>query len=115
MIEKTESFKFEYTVPSLDWYDIIKIEIKEKDYTYFKLEKRFGKHLWLIGMKYKEKEFEWEEKQIGELQNDHDLKRFIKWAKQGRINRLIEIKTISGSLDIIEVAKKIVELTKEEG
>lgn len=114
MNKQKENFKFEYVTTSLDWYEIKKIEIGKEEYTYFKLEKRFGPHLWLIGMKYNEKTYEWKEKDIGEIQRRKDLKEFIEWAKDERTNRLIEIRTISGSLDIMEVIKEIIK-AKEEG
>ena len=44
--KKKEPFKFEYMMPSLDWFDIIKVEIKPDDYCYFKLERRYGPTWW---------------------------------------------------------------------
>lgn len=112
--EDTEPFEFEYTIPTYDWYDIKKVKIAIKDYTYFRLERRFGKTWWLVGKNYNDNNFEWTEKTIGELQRIKDVIRFIKWAKRGRNNKLIEIKAISGSLDIIEAIEELIDQLKKE-
>ena len=96
-------FKFTEYKPSLDWFDTIHHEISEDDYTYFKLDRRYGHSWWLYGMKFDEKDFRWEEKEIGQI-GEGDLRRFIEWAKfeeeKGGGSRIINIHMISGSFDI---------------
>lgn len=109
-IEK-EKFEFSYSVPSLDWFEIKKVTIKPDDYCYFRLERRFGPSWWLIGSnppKDKQK-IEWEDTQIGELEKPADVIRFIEWAKQEKGSKLIEVKAICGSFDIIEEILKFKE------
>lgn len=105
-----ESFKFEYTMPSLDWYDIIRVEIKPKDYCYFKLQRRYGPSWWLIGMnppKDNAKEYKWTEKEIGRI-SSRDIARFIEWAKNEHGgNNLIQISAISGSFNILQEIEKL--------
>lgn len=103
-----EPFEFEYTVPCLDWYKIKKVVLQSSDYYYFRLERRYGPTWWLIGMNtVDEPAYHWEETQIGEIY-ERDLKRFIEWAKQDYGSKLINIKAISGSFDILEEIKKLI-------
>lgn len=109
---KKEPFKFEYTVPSLDWYDIIKGEIKPDDYVYFKLSLRYGNTWWLVGMNPPSdhaKGYRWTEKDIGRI-SDRDIVRFVEWAKQEDGfggSKLTEVSAISGSLDILREVEKL--------
>lgn len=110
MKEKKEPFKFEYTMPWLDWYDVIKVEIKPDDYYYFKLEKRYGPSWWLIGKNPpadNAKEYRWTEKEIGRI-SDYDIARFYEWAKlEYGGSRIVEIHAISGGFDILREAEKL--------
>lgn len=113
-----EPFRFEYTQPSLDWFDTIKVEIKPEDYTYFKLSKRYCKEWWLVGTNPpadNAEDYHWTEESIGRISN-RDLARFIKWAKDDYGSRLIGISAISGSFDILkEIEKLLWVLTVKEG
>lgn len=104
------SFKFEYTVPSLDWFDVIKVEIRPDDYCYFKLERRYGPTWWLIGKNPpadNAKDYRWTEKTIGKIL-DHDIPRFVEWAKNDiGGSKITEIAAISGSFDILREIGKI--------
>lgn len=101
--EQKESFRFTYTVPSLDWYATIAVKIDPDEYTYFRLERRFGPSWWLIAMKYTDDDSGnyWTEKQVGELRGS-DLYRFIEWAKSPWGSKIIEVKAISGEFNIID-------------
>jgi len=111
MREKKEPFKFKYTYPSLDWYDVKEVVINYDDYYYFKIQRRYGPSWWLIGTnppKDKNK-FEWTETQLGEIEKP-DLIRFIKWAKdKDGGSRITEINSLSGDFDII---KDVLDLLK---
>lgn len=117
--QQKEPFRFEYTKPSLDWYDIVKVEINPGDYTWFKLELRYGNTWWLVGMNPPKSDFKasymWDETEIGRVSTG-DIIRFIKWAECGfHGNRITEIKAISNSLNIVnEVAKLINEMEKKD-
>ncbi|HEX3018523.1 MAG TPA: hypothetical protein VHP31_11825 [Caproicibacter sp.] len=103
-----EPFEYEYTQPSLDWYETVQVKIKPDDYYYFRLERRFGPSWWLIGEKPKnEPDYHWEEKEIGEI-GERDLLRFIEWAKDEWGSKIIEVHAISGSFDILEEIKELV-------
>lgn len=114
-----ESFRFEYTNPSLDWYEIVKVEIQPSEYALFKLELRFGNTWWLVGMNPPKSDYKpsylWDETDIGRI-GSHDIIRFIKWAEVGyNGNRLNEIKAISSSLNIVnEVTKLVKEIGRAE-
>lgn len=105
-----ESFKFEYMKPALDWYEIIKVEIKPDDYYYFKLQRRYGPTWWLIGKNPPAKgakDYKWTEKEIGEI-CVCDLVRFIEWAKlEYGGSKIVEISAISGSFDILREVRKL--------
>lgn len=115
-----EPFCFEYTKPCLDWYDIVKVKINHGDYTWFKLELRYGNSWWLVGMNPPKSDYKpsyiWDETDIGEIGRS-DIIRFIKWAEccfHG--NRIVEIKAISNSLNIVnEFAKLVNEMEKKDG
>ncbi len=117
-----EPFRFEYTKPSLDWYEIVKVEIQPGDYALFKLELRFGNSWWLVGMNPPKSDYKpsylWDETDIGEV-GTRDIIRFIKWAEcgfQGRGSKLCEIRAISSSLNIVNnVAElvRVMERTKD--
>ena len=115
-----EPFRFEYTKPSLDWYDIVKVEIQPGDYAWFKLELRFGNSWWLVGMNPPKSDYKpsylWDETDLGRMGNG-DIIRFIRWAECSfHGNRLVEIKAISNSLNIVnEVAKLVKEMEKQDG
>lgn len=107
---KKEPFKFEYATPSLDWYRIIKVEIKPDDYYYFKLVRRYGLTWWLVGKNPPAKnsqDYKWTEKEIGEISNC-DIARFIEWAKfDYGGSRIVEVSAISGSFDILKEIEKL--------
>ena len=108
--EKKEPFRFEYTVPTYDWYDTVKVEIKPEDYYYFRIERRFGPSWWLVGKNPPDRgaeDYRWTEKTIGEL-SEHNLARFVEWAKDGcRGSRIIAVSAISGSFDILREIEKL--------
>lgn len=108
-------FEFSYTMPSLDWYEIINVKINLEDYYYFTLERRFGPSWWLIGKNPVDKpSYHWEEKELGELgyeNRNEDVKRFIEWAKTDYGSKITEIRAISGNLDVL---KSINKLLKEQ-
>lgn len=108
---KKVSFTFEYTMPSLDWYEIIKVEINPEDFYYFRLELRYDNDWWIIGMKPPDSNLsvdKWSEKCIGRL-SSRDAARFVLWA--GR--KLICIKAISGALDLLKETENLVIAVKE--
>jgi len=110
-----EPFVYQYTRPSLDWFEYVPVEIKHDDYYYFRLERRYGPTWWIIGMNpVDEPNYHWEEKQIGEIRG-HDLLRFIQWAKSDTGSSIIEIKAISGSFDILnEIGKLLEDIKRHE-
>lgn len=102
-----EPFSYKYTRPCLDWFDWVSVEIKHDDYCYFRIERRFGPSWWLIGMNPKdEPKYHWEDTEIGKI-GDLDLRRFIEWAKSKNGSKIIEVKAISGSFNIIEEVLKL--------
>lgn len=101
-----EPFVFEYTVPCMDWYYTENVVIHEGDFTYFRIERRYGPSWWVIGLKYDQKNLAWSEKQLGEM-NDAQLKKFIKWAKNETGSNIIDVKAISGNCNIIEDILKL--------
>lgn len=106
-----EPFMFEYTMPSLDWYEIIKVEIDREEFCYFGLELRFGNDWWLIGMNPPDPNSafdKWSEKFLGRLTR-RDAARFAVWA--GR--KLIRIGAISGALDLMNETGKLMIAVKE--
>ena len=110
--QKKEPFKFEYTMPSLDWYETIRVEIKPDDYCYFKLQRRYGRDWWLIGKNPPvdgAKEYRWTEKEIGRI-SVGDIVRLVDWAKlpYGG-SKITEISVISGAFGLL---REIEELMK---
>lgn len=103
-----EPFEYDENVPCLDWYTTKHHIINDKDFTYFKLDRRFGPSWWLYGMKFDENNCRWEEKEIGEIY-DGDLRRFIEWAKTDHGSRIISVHMICGSFDLFAEVGKLVE------
>ena len=109
-----ESFKYKYTKPCLDWFEWVSVEIKPNDYCYFRIERRFGPSWWLIGMNPKdEPKYHWQEIQIGEI-SDHDLQKFIEWARSENGSKIIAVKAICGTFDIIKEISRFVKLLEAE-
>ena len=109
------NFEFQYTVPSLDWYETKKVVIKPTDYYYFKLSFRYGPSVHLIGSNPINESPYWKDEEIGEISYDNrfgKLKEFIEWAKCGKGNRITNISAISGSMDIFKYIKEIVEINQ---
>ena len=107
-----EPFNFEYTMPSLDWYEIVKRTVSKDEYDWFELQLRYGPAWWLIGHKV---DSEWNDhkKEIGPL-SKRDAVRFIEWAKrEARGSNLCEISAISSSLDLLEEISKLLQVMKD--
>lgn len=110
-MKEKEPFVFEYTMPCLDWYETIKVEIDPEDFYYFGLELRYGGDWWLIGMNPLDSNLatdKWAEKCLGRLTR-RDAARFAIWA--GR--KLIQIGAISGALDLMNETGKLMVAVKE--
>lgn len=108
-----EPFKFEYTMPSLDWYEIIKRTVDPDDYDYFELQLRYGPDWWLVGHKV-DSERNDHKKDIGRL-SKRDAVRFINWAKrEPHGSKLAEIFAISTGLDLVGEISKLVEDMKDD-
>ena len=104
-----KAFEFDENKPCLDWFITERHIINDEDYTYFKLERRYGPSWWLIGMKtVDEPAYHWEETVIGRI-FDGDLARFIEWAKTTYGNRIVNINVLSGSFDIFAEVGKLIE------
>lgn len=108
-----EPFKFEYTMPSLDWYETIHVEIKPDDYYYFELVRRYGSDdWWLIGKNppaANAKDYRWTEKDIGRI-CVRDIARFVEWARlEYGGSKLVGISAISGAFDILREVEKLLE------
>ena len=108
--EKKESFKFSYTEPCMDWYKTIDVEIKPDDYICFKLKRRYHPFWFLVGSKpSKEDDLKWEDTELGWI-GYPSLRDFIEWAKlEHGGSRIVEISAISGSLNILEEVKNLIE------
>lgn len=109
-------FKFEYTEPCLDWYTVKKVEIQPYDYYYFKLERRYSRSWWIVGMyPIHDPDYQWKEVTLGEI-DKADLKKFIKWAEdiKNKGSCLIEIKAISADFNIIKEIKKVLGVNTNE-
>ena len=107
-----EPFKFEYTMPSLDWYETIEKTVSLDDYDYFELQLRYGPCWWLVGHKI---DSEWNNtaKEIGRLSRK-DVARFIEWVKRNPCgSNLVELFAISSSLDLMGEISKLVEEMKD--
>lgn len=110
-MEGKKSFVFEYTMPSLDWYEIIKVEINPEKFYCFGLELRFGNDWWLIGMNPPDSNSsfaKWSEICLGRLTR-RDAARFAVWA--GR--KLIRIGAISRALDLVKEIEMLTAAIKE--
>lgn len=111
MMEGKESFVFEYTMPSLDWYEIIKVEINPEKFYYFGLELRFGNEWWLIGMNPPDSNSSFDKLSeicLGRLTR-RDAARFAVWA--GR--KLIRIRAKSRALDLVKEIEMLIAAIKE--
>lgn len=105
------SFYFEYTKPSLDWYEIARETVEPDDYDYFELQLRYGRMWWLVGHKI---DGEWNDtgKTIGSL-SKRDAAKFVDWARHTPYgNKLLEISAISASLDLVEEMSELIEIAK---
>ena len=105
---KKKPFEFDQTVLTLDWFDTIHHVIDDDDYTYYKLDRRFGPSWWLYGMKtVVNPTYHWEETEIGEI-SYADLIRFVEWAKTERGSKIVDIHMLCGSFDIFNEIGSIV-------
>ena len=111
-----ENFKFNYTKPCLDYYEIVEIEIKPNEFDLLIIERRYGPCWWLLGYKYNKTLEKWDENQIAEIYNN-DIARLIQWCKKNSL--VINARPLEGNLDIIkpcyEIYKRYLELNKREG
>lgn len=109
-MENKEPFRFSYTAPSLDWYNIEDVEIKWEEYLYFKIQYRFGDTYWLMGYKEKDGRIEREEVEIGRLSKEL-LGKFVNWCEFDdgyRIcSKLIGVSVISTGMNILDVFGEI--------
>lgn len=100
-----EDFIFSYTEPWLDWYKEITVCVKDREFNYFTLEYRFSNSWFLIGNVLNKKTFHFEKKELGELREPY-LKKFVEWAKLPfNGSKILEIRAISGQLNLIEAIK----------
>lgn len=107
-----EPFKFEYTMPFLDWYKIIKRTVTTDDYDWFELQLRYGSSWWLIGHKV-DIERNDTKKDIGRL-SKREAVRFIEWAeREGHGNNPVEISAISSSLNLAKEIGELLEIMKD--
>lgn len=98
-------FSFTWTQPCLDWFTQKNVELEEKTYMYYKLERRFGPSWWVIGINFiEEPNYDTKETQIGEI-SLYDLKKFIEWCKDDNGSKIIKVSAICGSFDIINEIK----------
>ena len=107
-IEQKEPFVFTDIKPCLDWFTMEKVTINPDDYTYFRLNRRYGPSWWIYGMKTVETpDYHWEETELGEI-CEADLMRFIEWAKyKDGGSRIVKINMISGSFNIFDELSKL--------
>ena len=117
-MSKKSDFYFEYTVPSLDWYETERVTIKPKEYSYFAIQRRYGGTWWLKGIKFENNPYRKEEKELGQL-TPYYLVRFIKWCEnddyiKGRTGSdLIGINMLCGEFNIIDEIKELLKLLKQ--
>lgn len=108
-------FRFYYTVPSLDWYGVEKVEIEWEEYLYFKIQYRFGQTYWLMGYKEKDGRMKREEVEIGRLSRGF-LGEFVKWCEFNdgyrTCSKLIGISVISTGMNILDVFGEIQKAAK---
>lgn len=113
---RKEPFRFEYTMPSLDWYEICKVEIQPDDYVYFELQRRYGQEWWLVGKNPPPEnsgDYRWTTKTIGRI-STRDIARFVEWAKTDLGgSRITNISAISGAIDLMLEIKNL--LSRTEG
>lgn len=111
---RKEPFRFEYTMPALDWYEIKTVEINYDDYVYFELQRRYGKNWWLIGKIPPPKnsdDYRWTTKEIGRI-STRDIARFVEWAKTDLGgSRITNISAISGAIDLMREIKNLLPCT----
>lgn len=116
--QSKSDFYFEYTVPSLDWYDTVRVTIKPQEYNYFAIERRYGGTWWLKGIKITISPYQKEEKELGQL-TPYYLVRFIKWCENkdevtGRVgSNLLSINMLDNEFNIIEEMKKLIKQLNE--
>ena len=106
---KREPFKFDYTYPTLDWYEEVKVELKWKQYDFYELQWRYGGACWIVASKYNEEPREWEHKDIGELRGKYEIYDFIKWCelpKGGSI--LTKMTVIDGEINLFRKLYKVI-------
>lgn len=106
---KREPFKFDYTYPTLDWYEEVKVELKWKQYDFYELQWRYGGACWIVASKYNEETREWEHKDIGELRGKYEIYDFIKWCelpKGGSI--LTKMTVIDGEINLFRKLYKVI-------
>lgn len=112
MIEATvkEHFCFSYNTPTLDWYTTIKVSINWDDYSYFKIERRYGPSYWVLGFK-KSENTKPIQIDLGEI-SKYDLVKFIKWCEYSPFDtyissKLIGFSVISTSMNITDMINDI--------
>lgn len=113
-----EPFRFSYNTPSLDWYITINVEVKWKDYLYFKIQRRFGPSYWLLGYQKEDKRIKHREVEIGEL-SKRDLGRFVKWSEyttpfNQTCSKLIGVSVISTGMNLFDAIKEIFPAMEQE-
>lgn len=116
---KKSPFEFTYTRPSLDWYETVNVSLEFDKYDYLSLQRRFGPSWWLKGHKYNENREEWEETDIGRIEED-DIPRLIGWARYtdewgNTHNLVLEISGLGTGLDVIDSFMKIMERQNGKG
>ena len=111
---RKEPFRFEYTMPVLDWYEIRRVEINYDDYVYFELQRRYGQEWWLMGKNPPPKnsdDYRWTTKEIGRI-STRDIARFVEWAKTDLGgSRITDISAISGDIDLMREIKNLLSRT----
>lgn len=110
---RKEPFRFEYTMPVLDWYEIRRVEINYDDYVYFELQRRW-QEWWLMGKNPPPKnsgDYRWTTKEIGRI-STRDIARFVEWAKTDLGgSRITNISAISGAIDLMREIKNLLPCT----
>ena len=98
-----EPFKFAWVKPTLDWFDIVHVEVEYEDYAYFKLERRFDNSWWLVGTKPCENDNGFEVVELGEVPAV-DVPAFLDWCQHdgGRKSKLTEIESISSDFNVFK-------------
>lgn len=104
--QTNKDFTYTYTRPSLDWFESVNVTIKNDDYMYFELQRRYGPSWWLIGLKQIDNPYGFERIEIGQIP-EAIVSKFIDWTKTGNGNRITTITAISGSFDIFKEISNI--------